>query len=256
MLKLKRAIVFFDLETTGLDTEKDRIVQFAAIRIEPDGGQAIMVHVINPGIPIPQEASDVHGYTDEMVRDKPGIMELAGSIHEFFQEADIAGYNITRFDVPLLWNELKRCGYDLDMKGVNCLDVSENFFKKEPRDLDGASRFYLGKKTENLHDALIDVQTTMAVLNAQIDRYDDLPEDPAEIIATVRDPNAIDLAGKLVRTERGITLTFGKYKGILLDRVDSSYLAWLLANHVIGPDAEHIIREAAGISGDTNRRMR
>jgi DNA polymerase-3 subunit epsilon len=246
-MKLKRPIVFFDLETTGLDVEKDRIVQFAAVRVHPDGDKSVMTFTVNPGIPIPKDASDVHGFTDDDVKSSPRFSELADEFYDFLQDADLAGYNIRAFDIQLLVNEFARYGKKLDLAGVIVLDVCEIFHKKEPRDLEGAVRFYLGQDAifEKAHDALADTEATMAVLEAQIHLYG-LPEEPKLIVGEVRDPNAVDLAGKLIKLEDGsVAVNFGKHKGTRLRDVPRDYLWWMLDKNVIGSDAKKIVHNAA-----------
>lgn len=245
-LDLERPIVFFDLETTGLDVENDRIVQFAAVRLHLDGSKSVMTHVVNPGIPISREASEVHGYTNDDVKDKPRFSNLASETFDFFQGADLAGYNIRNFDIPLLVNEFARCQLKFELAGITVLDVCDIFHKMEPRDLTGAVRFYLsqGAPFEEAHDALADTEATMAVLTSQIEKYG-LPKAPAAIVCEVRDPNVVDLAGKLVKLEDGnIALNFGKHKGQCLQDIPNDYLSWMSNNNVIGSDASQIIQNA------------
>ena len=242
-LKVERPIVFFDLETTGIDTDEDRVVQFAAVKIDPFGEQIQLVTLVNPGRKIPEEATEVHGITDDMVKDEPPFEHIADTVCCFFAGCDIGGYNILNFDLPLLINELARCGKSIDLK-VAIVDAMQIFFQREPRDLEGALKFYTGDDHVCAHDALEDVKATMRVLDGQLERYGDLPRTVKGIHEETRDPDAVDLAGKL-RWEKGeIVLTFGKYKGRSLRSVDRSYFSWMINNNVIGPDADIVIRDA------------
>lgn len=242
-LDLKRPIVFFDLETTGLDVERDRIVQIAAVRCHLDGSKSVMVHLVNPFVNISKEATAVHGFTDEDVKDKPLFGDIVEDVFEFFQDADLAGYNIINFDLPMLVNEFARFKKTLDLEGVTVLDVCEIFHRKEPRDLSGAVRFYLGREFEDGHDALNDTWATIDVLDAQLNRYG-LPTSPTDVVAEVRDPNAVDLAGKLLKVDGEVTVNFGKHKGRRLREVPRDYFSWMLQNNVIGSEARKIIEDA------------
>jgi DNA polymerase-3 subunit epsilon len=239
----KGSIVFFDLETTGVDVENDRIVQIAAVKFDPFGERTELVSYVNPGRKIPAEATEVHHITDEMVADARYFSEIAGKVAGFFAGCAIGGYNILRFDIPFLLNELARYGHSLDLN-VPMVDALQIFFQREPRDLEGALKFYCGKQIEGAHDALVDVDATIAVLEGQMEMYEDLPRTAAGIWEETRDPDAVDLGGKL-RWENGeIVLTFGKNKGVALRQVGRSYLSWMLKNNVIGPDADMVIRDA------------
>ncbi|MCP4569051.1 MAG: 3'-5' exonuclease [FCB group bacterium] len=243
-LKIERPILFFDLETTGTDTENDRIVQIACVRISESGHRYEYVQLVNPCRPIPKEATEVHGITDEMVSNKPQFREISQTVCEIFDGANIGGYNIKRFDIPLLMNELQRCGAQIDVN-VAIVDVMEVFHQREPRDLEAALKFYCGKTYDNAHDALADVVATIDVLEGQLKRYDDLPHTAAGIHNETRDPDAVDLAGKLRFDENGeMTITFGKHKGQKLRDIPTSYLSWMMNNNVIGPDASNVIDSA------------
>lgn len=209
-----KPVCFFDLETTGTNTTTDRIVQIAAIKCElgVDGGERKCV-LVNPGIPIPKEASDVHGITDEMVKDAPKFSQFAKHLHAYFDGCDLGGFNIKRFDVPLLAEEFERCGLSWPAPGVKCFDAYHVFASKEERTLTNALQFYCGRKHDQAHDALADVLATIDVMTGQMDRYDDL-KTAEGYAAFCNDPNAVDLAGKLVRDEQGeVVYAFGKDKG-------------------------------------------
>jgi len=257
-LKLKRPLVFFDLETTGAKVDEDRIVQIAAVKVYPEGhrdselGDTSEINLlINPERPIPPEVIEIHGITDAMVKDAPTFKQAAADVASFFKNCDLAGYNVARFDIPLLINEFDRAGYAMRLD-FQIVDAMKIYFHYEPRDLASAVKYYTGEEFEDHHDALADVKATMAVLEGQFRKYDDLPEDPEGLWAHVRDPDAVDFAGKLKWEGDRVVLTFGKNKGTSLQQLDTSYLSWMLKNKVIGPDCEHLIIGA--LRGDYPRR--
>lgn len=248
-LTLTRPIIVFDLETTGLDPATDRIVELAAVKLWPDGATEEKCRKFNPLRPIPQEASAVHGITDDDVKDEPPFYKVARGekgVAAFFADSDLAGFNIIDFDIPLLKNELERAGETLDLTDVSVVDAFKIFVTRESRDLSAAVKFYCGKQHETAHSALGDVQATLDVLKAQLERYEDLPETPAEIDASVRHPDAVDRAGKLRWQDGEIAVSFGKHKGRTLkylSREEPDYLHWMIQNHV-AMDAEQHLRDA------------
>lgn len=180
-LRLARPIVFFDLETTGTDPAWDRIVEIAVLRIEPDGRSEVRTRRINPERPIPPEATAVHGIRDEDVREAPTFRQIARSLLAFIGDADLAGYNLRRFDLPLLERELRACGLDLGVSRRRVVDVMTIFHRKEPRDLEAAVRFYLRREHEGAHGAEADVLAAAEVLDAQLAVYEDLPRTVDEL---------------------------------------------------------------------------
>lgn len=174
-LRLERPIVFVDLETTGTDPAFDRIVEIAVLRIESDGRSELRTRRVNPERPIPPEATAVHGIRDEDVREAPTFRRIARSLLAFIGDADLAGYNLRRFDLPLLERELRACRLDLELSRRQVVDVMTIFHKKEPRDLAAAVRFYLKREHEGAHGAEADVQAAAEVLDAQLAAYEDLP---------------------------------------------------------------------------------
>lgn len=242
-LRLERPIVFFDIESTGIDTYEDRIVELAMVRIFADGTQPdIFSRRFNPGIAIKPEATEVHGITDQDVRGEKPFGEFAKYVEEFLDGSDLGGFNIRRFDVPMLMNELVRykCSLHFPLNIVDCCDI---FHKEEPRDLAAAYSFYVGDELEDAHSASADVEATIAVFAGQIEQYG-LDCDAAKIQEKYGDPDTVDLAGKLKRDGKAIIVTFGKYRGTPLDELPLSYLQWMKKEHVIGPDAEHFVKEA------------
>jgi DNA polymerase-3 subunit epsilon len=246
-LKLDRNLIFFDIESTGLNVLRDRIIQLALIRYHQDGSLAVeKEYLINPGIPISPEAMAVHGITAEDVRDKPSFEALAEEIFDFIGDADLAGYNSNRFDVPLLMEEFGRCGIDFDIDRRRTIDVQRIFYKMEPRTLSAAYKFYCGGKLENAHDALEDVRATVAVLDGQLSKYDgeDFETNDGEIIQApikndvksldefTNDLNIVDVTQRLKYDHEGtIVFNFGKYMGKSVAEVltrDKQYYQWML----------------------------
>ncbi len=231
LLKLTRPLIFFDLETTGTNPATDRIVQIAAIRIYPDRQKDVFHRRINPTIPIPESTSAVHGITDDDVADCPTFADMAYSLYAFIQGRDLAGFNSNAFDIPLLANEFARAGYHLDLSEVRCVDASAIFRAFERRTLAAAYEFYCGKTLEGAHDALVDVQATIEVLQGQIERYGLTPD--VESLSQFGKQPALDPSGKIALNEHGYpVLTFGKYAGKALTEIadeDIGYLQWMLS---------------------------
>ncbi len=231
-LKLKRPIIFFDLETTGVDTARDRIVEISMIKIMPDGEEFTRTRRINPTIPIPAEATAVHGITDEDVKDQPTFAQVAKSLARFIQGCDFGGFNSNRFDLPVLAEEFLRAGVEVDLKRSKFVDVQNIFHKKEQRTLVAAYKFYCDRDLEDAHSAEADTRATYEVLQAQLERYADLENDIDFLAEYSARGNFADYAGMIVYDEKGVELfTFGKYKGRSVSEVfntDPGYYAWIL----------------------------
>ncbi len=231
-LKLKRPIVFFDLETTGVDIAHDRIVEIAVVKVEPSGDKEVKVRRINPGMPIPPAATAVHGITDEDVKDSPRFEQIARSLYAFIDGCDLGGYNSNKFDVPMLAEEFLRAGVEVDFKNRKFVDVQTIFHKKEQRTLSAAYMFYCGKELENAHSASADTLATYEVLEAQLDRYPDL-ENSIDFLAeyTCRD-RSVDYAGRIMLDDKECEVfAFGKYKGQSVAEVfrkEPSYYDWMM----------------------------
>jgi len=226
-------LIYFDLETTGIDVATDKIVEISALRVEPDGHREQRTRRVNPGRPIPAGATAVHGIRDEDVRDEPAFAQVARGILEFLDGADLAGFNLARFDVPLLERELRECGLDLGLAERKVIDVMTIFHRKEPRDLSAAARFYLGRDHAGAHAADADVTITAEILEAQLERYEDLPNnaEALQVWCLRARPGAIDARGKFVWKSGEVVLSFGKHRGKPLRQVvaeDSGYLEWIL----------------------------
>ncbi len=230
-LHLTRPLIVFDLETTGTNPATDRIVQIAAVKLLPGGGKDIVQNKINPTIPIPESATAIHGVSDADVADCMTFEAIAPLLYEFLEGCDLAGFNSNSFDIPLLANEFARCGYHLDLSEVRCVDASAIFRAFERRTLAAAYEFYCGKTLEGAHDALVDVQATVEVLQGQIERYGLTPD--VESLSQYGKQPALDPAGKIALNEDGaMVLTFGKYQGSPLEAIaatDRKYLDWMLA---------------------------
>lgn len=230
-LKLNRPICFFDLETTGIDVAKDRIVEISILKIFPNGNRESKTWLVNPTIPIPFQASQVHGITDEKVANEPTFKELSGQIYTMIKDSDLAGYNSDRFDIPLLAEELLRAEVDFDMKNRVSVDVQTIFHKKEERTLSAAYKFYCNQSLENAHSAEADTNATYEILKAQLDRYEDLENDVKLLSEFTTRKKAVDFAGFIALDDKGQEIfTFGKHKGALVEDVfekEPGYFGWI-----------------------------
>ena len=232
-LNLKSPIIFFDLETTGLDIAKDRIVELCYIRVEPNGNEEARSMRINPEMHIPEVASSVHGITDDDVKDCPTFADVAPQLAATFEGCDLAGFNSNRFDLPLLAEEFMKAGVNIDLSHVQAIDVQNIYHKLEKRTLAAAYKFYCGRDLENAHSALADTQATYEVLQAQLDHYpNDLQNDVDFLAEFSRMNRNIDFAGRFVYDESGKELiNFGKYKGKAIKDVlsrDPGYYSWIM----------------------------
>lgn len=233
-LQLTRPIVFFDLETTGLDF-KDKIVEISLLKVYPSGEEETFTARVNPGIPIPAEATAVHGITNEDVKDCPSFKDLSTKLDVFFKDCDIAGFNSIKFDLPKLNEEFAASGIKTNFEKVRHIDVQNIFHKKEKRTLEAAVKFYCGKELENAHSAEADTRATYEVLKSQLDYYKgDLQNDVTALAEFSKINNFIDLAGRMIRNDKGEAIfNFGKYKGQLVKEVlkkDPSYYDWIQKN--------------------------
>ena len=231
-LKLKRPIVFFDLETTGVDAAKDRIVEISMVKIAVDGSKVVKTRRINPEIPIPAEATAVHGITDEDVKDEPTFKQIAKSLAQFIEGCDFGGFNSNRFDLPLLVEEFLRAGVECDFQRRKFVDVQTIFHRKEQRTLVAAYKFYCDKDLENAHSAEADTLATFEVLEAQIARYPDIGDTVEALAEFSAGKPIVDFAGRMTLDDKGQEIfTFGKYKGrrvVDVFRDDPSYYSWMM----------------------------
>ena len=233
-LQLRRPIVFFDLETTGVNVLTDRIVEISIVKVLPgkEDEPIVKTRRVNPEMPIPAEATAVHHITDEDVANEPTFRQIAKSLADLMTGCDIAGFNSNRFDVPLLDEEFHRAGVDFDFHRARFIDVQTIFHKMEPRNLTAAYRFYCGKELTGAHSAQDDTVATFEVLKAQLERYADLPSTVDELAKFSSQNNNVDLAGRLIYDEQGReVINFGKYKGMAVTEVlkrDPGYYSWML----------------------------
>lgn len=252
-LNLKKPIAFFDLETTGTDVAKDRIVEIAVVKVMPDGqlntwpAQTGKEHrlLINPGMPIPLEASLVHGIYDEDVKDAPTFEQFAPKLFKFLFDCDLGGFNSNRFDIPLLAEEFLRANVDFSLEGRNLIDVQVIFHMMEQRNLKAAFKFYCGKTLDDAHEALPDALATYEVFEAMLDRYKDAQiedKDGKLLTPVVNDMEAIhllserkkklDMVGHIIYNEKDQPVfNFGKYKNIAVEDVlqrDTGYFSWMM----------------------------
>ena len=233
--KLTRPLVIFDLETTGVNSRKDRIIELSAVRLNPDGTEDERTWLVNPGVPIPPETTQIHGYSDADVKDCPSFDAVADEVAAFFANADLGGFNSDRFDVPCLVEEFARTGRLFNVKNRRHVDVMRVYHHFERRDLAAAVRFYLGRELQDAHHASADARATADVLKAQLERYAELPKDPAgieELVAPV-DRMAADPNNTFRWVNGELLVNFGKKKGErLLDlaKNERGYLKWIVAN--------------------------
>ncbi|MDR2224044.1 MAG: 3'-5' exonuclease [Flavobacteriaceae bacterium] len=230
-LKLNRPICFFDLETTGIDVAKDRIVEISILKVFPNGNKESKTWLVNPGRPIPPQSSAIHGITDDKVANEPLFDELAPLVYNMIKDSDLAGFNSDRFDIPLLAEELLRAGVDFEMGNRVSVDVQTIFHKKEERTLSAAYRFYCNETLENAHSASADTNATYEILKAQLDRYDDLDNDMKLLSEFTTRKKSVDFAGFIALNEEGKEIfTFGKHKGALVEEVletEQGYYGWI-----------------------------
>lgn len=231
-LNLKNPIIFFDLETTGTNINSDRIVEISYLKVYPNGNEESKTMRINPERHIPEETSLIHGIYDEDVADCPTFKEVAKNVAKDFEGADIAGFNSTRFDIPLLAEEFLAAGVDLDLSKRKFVDVQVIFHKMEQRTLSAAYKFYCGKNLDDAHSAEADTRATYEVLKGQLDRYSELKNDIAFLSEFSSYNNNVDLAGRMIYNDEGVEVfNFGKYRGVPVTEVlqkDAGYFSWIL----------------------------
>lgn len=231
-LNLKRPLVFFDLETTGTSVTQDRIVEISYIKVFPDGHEEEDTLRINPGMPIPPASTAVHHITDDDVRDKPKFGEVATRLRDVFANADIAGFNSNKFDVPLLIEEFGRAGLNFSVSLHNFVDVQNIFHKMEQRTLVAAYKFYCGKDLTEAHSANADTRATYEVLMSQLDRYADLENDVEKLAEFSRMGNSLDLSARVVfNDKKEPVFNFGKHKGRPVKevfRTERSFYSWMM----------------------------
>lgn len=231
-LNLTRPLLFFDIESTGLNVATDRIVEISAVKVHPDGEKEVKTRRINPTVPISPEARAVHGISDEDVKDCPKFKEIAKSLAKWMEGCDIAGYNSLKFDIPLLAEEFLRAGVDFDFRKHQLIDVQNIFHKMEQRTLSAAYKFYCNKELENAHTAEADTLATYEILMAQLDRYPETLKNDVSMLAKFSNKNRFaDYAGRIVLDDNNEAIfNFGKHKGkkvLEVLAVEPSYYSWM-----------------------------
>ena len=230
-LNLTKPIVFFDLETTGINIAKDKVVEISILKVFPNGNKESKTWLVNPEIEIPKEAADIHGITNEKVVTEPTFKELAPEINKMIEGCDLAGFNSNRFDIPLLAEELMRAGIDFDMNDRKAVDVQVIFHKKEQRTLSAGYQFYCGKELVGAHGAEADTNATYEILLAQLDKYDDIENTVDALSEYSTHGKRADFAGFILMNEDDQEIfSFGKYKGRTVEEVlkeNPGYNAWI-----------------------------
>ncbi len=231
-IKLANPLAVLDLETTGTDYARDRIVEIAVVILYPDGTTKEYCDRVNPGIPIPKSASDVHGITDSMVHDCPSFKQIAPKYLEAIADCDLCGFNSNRFDFPFLVEEFLRNGFELNLDTRKFIDVQRIFHKMEPRNLQAAYRFYCSKELDNAHNALADARATLEVLNSQINRYDELRSDAQQLHNISKDGDFVDMGRNMYYDQDGVEkFNFGKHKGKSVReifKIEPQYFDWIM----------------------------
>jgi len=231
-LNLRNPLVFFDLETTGVNANTDRIVEISYLKVLPNGNEETKTFRVNPGMPIPKEASDIHHITDEDVANSPSFKEIGKSIAKDIEGCDLAGFNSNRFDVPLLAEEFLRNDIDIDLSKRKLIDVQVIFHKMEQRTLSAAYKFYCNAELEGAHGAEADTRATYEVLKSQLDRYPELNNDVQYLSEFSTFNRNVDFAGKIVLNDKDQEVfNFGKYKDQLVEDIlkkDSGYYGWMM----------------------------
>ena len=231
-LQLTKPICFFDLETTGTNVAKDRIVEISILKVYPNGNKESKTWLVNPEIPIPPEVEAIHGISNEKVANEPTFKELSKEIYTMIKDSDLAGFNSDRFDIPLLAEEMLRAGVDFDMKNMVSVDVQTIFHKMEKRTLEAAYKFYCDKNLTDAHSAEADTEATYEVLLAQLQRYPELENNVKKLAEFSTHRKFADFAGFLGYDEDGDTIfSFGKHKGKKVEQVldeEPGYFGWIL----------------------------
>lgn len=231
-LNLKNPIIFFDLETTGINIASDRIVEIAYLKVDLNGNESSKTMRLNPEMPIPEKVTAIHGISNEDVKDAPKFNEVAKSLAREFEGCDLGGYNSIKFDIPVLAEEFLRAGVDIDLKRRKFVDVQVIFMKMEPRTLSAAYKFFVNKELDNAHSAEADTRATYEVLQAQLDRYSNLENDIGKLAEFSAHTRNVDFAGRIVYNEEDVEVfNFGKHKGKPVLEVlekDPGYYGWMM----------------------------
>ncbi len=231
MLQLTKPLAVIDLETTGINLGSDRILELAVVKIMPDGKKIVKRKLINPEMPIPQSSTDVHGITNEMVKDAPTFRQIANELKQFLESCDLAGYNSNRFDIPILVEEFLRVGMDFEMKGRRLVDVQKVFHMMEQRTLSAAYKFYCNKNLDGAHSAEIDASATWEVLVAQVQKYPQLGDNVESILKFTGEEQIVDFARRFIMENGVEKFNFGKHKGrpvVDVLKSEPQYYDWMM----------------------------
>ena len=232
MLQLTRPIAFIDLETTGVNLTNDRIVELAIVKIMADGTRIAKRRLINPQMPIPQVTSDIHGITDDMVKDAPTFKQMSNEIRQFLENCDLGGYNSNRFDIPMLMEEFLRAGVEVDLSDRRMIDVQHIFYTMQPRTLSAAYQFFCEKELVDAHSAEADINATIEVLEAQLKKYDKLGTTVDSVLSVIGEDKIVDYARRFSFDANGNEVfNFGKYKGMPVADVlkkEPQYYDWMM----------------------------
>lgn len=251
-IKLDRPLAFFDIEATGTSPRADRMVELCIVRLRPDRSEATLNYRINPEMPIPEEAAAIHGITNEDVKDCPVFKQIAQDVSDFLEGCDLAGFNILRYDIPMLAEEFTRAGMEFNIETRRILDVQRIFHRKEPRDLSAALKFYCGDTHVDAHGAKADVLATIRTFEGQLERYPELPHSIAELddYCNPQNPTWADRSGRLKWSGNRILINFGKNKGKTLKEMiekDSGFINWLLKSDFPADTRDIVINAQKGI---------
>ncbi len=230
-LQLKRPLVFIDLETTGMNLSTDRIVEIAIIKVFPDGTKTVKQKLLNPQMPISENSSEIHGITDDKVKDAPTFKQVANELKQFIDDSDFSGYNSNRFDIPLLMEEFLRAGLEIDMTNRKLVDVQHIFHMMEKRTLGAAYKFYCEKELEDAHSAEADASATWEILQAQLARYQHLGNTLDTILQFTGEEKIVDFARRFVMVNGVEVFNFGKHKGRPVSevlRAEPQYYDWMM----------------------------
>lgn len=247
-IKLTRSLAVLDIEATGTNPTTDRIIELAITRIHPDGTRDSKTLLVNPGIPIPVAAAAIHGFNDEDVRNFPTFAAIADEVEALLKNCDLGGFNLLRYDIPMLIEEFTRVGRTFDMEGRRVLDAQRIYHKMEPRTLSAALAFYCKAQHTNAHGAAADVDATIRVLEAQLQHYPDLPDtmEALDQFCNPAEADSVDRSGRLKWVHGVVTINFGKMKGVALKTLieqDSSFIKWMLRSD-FPSDVKRIVEEA------------
>lgn len=239
-LNLMRPLCFIDLEATGLDRENDRIVEISILKMDEEGEVTVKTRRINPEMPIPAQATEIHGITDQDVTNEPTFKRLAKGLHDFIKDCDLAGYNSNAFDFPMLYAEFRRAGIEWEYSKSSMVDVGNIFKIREPRTLEAAVKFYTGQDHENAHGAEADVRATVAVFFKQIFKYTDLPETIEELaLLSNHGKPMLDLSGKFsIDVDGDVIFNFGPHRGKKA-KDELSFVQWMYSKD-FPPDTKAI----------------